>query len=86
LPRVLESCSICAAAAGESQRAVTFAGSAAALRQALHKPLPDAAKVKLERALAEARGRLSSSEATASWMRGWTMEPEEAVRFALGEP
>jgi len=85
LPRVLESCSICAAAAGESQRAVTFAGSAAALRQALHKPLPDAAKVKLERALSEARGRLSSSEATASWMRGWTMEPEEAVRFALGE-
>jgi predicted ATPase/serine/threonine protein kinase len=85
LPRVLESCSICAADAGESERAVTFAGSAAALRQALHKPLPDAAKVKLDRALAQARGRLSSSEATASWMRGWTMEPEEAVRFALGE-
>ena len=68
-----------------TRREFVVAGSAAALRQALHKPLPDAAKVKLERALSEARGRLSSSEATASWMRGWTMEPEEAVRFALGE-
>jgi hypothetical protein len=26
---------------------------------------------------------LTSAEATASWMRGWTMEMEEAVRFAL---
>jgi len=27
---------------------------------------------------------LSSADATASWMRGWAMQPEEAVRFALG--
>ena len=41
-------------------------------------------KLKLEASLDEARRKLSSSDATASWMRGWTMQPEEAVRFALG--
>jgi predicted ATPase len=84
LPRVLESCAICATASGEPERALTLAGSAAALRQALARPLTDVAKVKLEASLDEARGQLSSTEATASWMRGWTMQPEEAVRFALG--
>ena len=84
LPRVLESCAACATAAGEPERALTLAGSAAALRQALAKPLTDSAKTKLESSLDEARRRLTSSEATTSWMRGWTMEPEDAVRFALG--
>ena len=62
---------------------LTLAGAAAAIRQKLFSPLTESAKPKVERTLAEARGCLSSSEATASWMRGWTMEPEEAVRFAL---
>jgi len=84
LPRVLESCAACATAAGEPERALTLAGSAAALRQALAKPLTDSAKNKLESSLDEARRRLNSSAAMASWMRGWTMQPEEAVRFALG--
>jgi predicted ATPase len=84
LPRVLESCAICASASGDPERALTLAGSAAALRHALVKPLTDSAKAKLESRLDEARRRLTSAEATASWMRGWTMEPEEAVRFALG--
>jgi hypothetical protein len=84
LPRLLESCAACATAAGEPERALTLAGSAAALRQALLKPLTDSAKAKLESSLDEARLRLTSAEATASWMRGWIMQPEEAVRFALG--
>jgi predicted ATPase len=84
LPRLLESCAACATGAGEPERALTLAGSAAALRQALLKPLTDSAKAKLESSLDEARLRLTSAEATASWMRGWIMQPEEAVRFALG--
>jgi hypothetical protein len=39
----------------------------------------------VDQTLSSARERLGSTEATASWMRGWTMEPEEAVRFALGQ-
>ena len=84
LPRVLESCAACATAAGEPERALTLAGSAAALRQALAKPLTDSAKTQLESSLEEARRGLTSSAAMASWMRGWTMQAEEAVQFAVG--
>jgi len=84
LPRLLESFAACAAASGEAERALTLAGGAAALRQALSKPLPDSVKAKLESRLDEARHRLTSAEATTCWMRGWAMQPEEAVRFALG--
>ncbi|MBZ5632189.1 MAG: protein kinase [Acidobacteriia bacterium] len=84
LPRLLESFAACASAAGEPERALTLAGGAAALRKELDRPLTEAPKTRLESALEAARKRLSSAEATASWMRGWTMEPEAAVRFALG--
>jgi predicted ATPase len=84
LPRLLESFAACASAAGEPERALTLAGGAAALRKELFRPLIGAPKTRLESALEAARKQLSSSDATASWMRGWTMQPEEAVRFALG--
>jgi hypothetical protein len=68
----------------DPESALTLAGAAAAIRQQLLAPLTGSAKARVDRTLAEARGRLSSAEATASWMRGWTMEQDEAVRLALG--
>jgi hypothetical protein len=82
LPRLLESFAACAAFE-DPQRALTLAGAAAVLRSELAKPVKGLAKSRLEIALEAARKQLSSAEATASWMRGWTMQPEEAVRFAL---
>jgi predicted ATPase len=82
LPRLLESFAVCATASRNPERALTLAGAAAVLRNELGKP--GAAKAPLENALEIARKQLSSSDATASWMRGWSMQPEEAVRFALG--
>jgi tetratricopeptide (TPR) repeat protein len=83
-PRLLESLAACFEATQAPEGALTLAGAAAAIRQRLVAPLTDSAKAKLDRMLANARGKLTSAEATASWMRGWTMEMEEAVRFALG--
>jgi len=34
--------------------------------------------------LEAARQKMGSSEATACWMRGWAMRPEDVVRFTLG--
>ena len=59
------------------------AGSAAALRKALAMSLPDPAKNRLEQNLDAARQALTGSAATASWMRGWSMPIEEAVRLAM---
>jgi tetratricopeptide (TPR) repeat protein len=86
LPRLLESLAACAAATGEPERALTLAGGAAKLRQELIRPLTGAAKTRVENSLEAARKELMSTEAAASWMRGWSMQPEEAVRFALGDP
>ena len=44
LPRLLESFAACAAASGESERALILAGGAAALRKELFRPLRSAAK------------------------------------------
>lgn len=61
-----------------------MAGGAAALRKELVRSLTGTQETRLESALDAARKQLSSADAMASWMRGWTMKPEEAVRFALG--
>jgi predicted ATPase/predicted Ser/Thr protein kinase len=80
VPRVLEAFACCAAVSARSERALTLAGSAAALRQSVGFDVP---KPKLERLLEECRTQLSSLQAADSWMRGWNMTPEEIVRFAL---
>ena len=51
------------------------------MRQELTQAAERAAKPKVDQTLETAREELRSASATASWMRGWTMEPEEAVRF-----
>jgi predicted ATPase len=84
LPRLLEAFAVCAMASRHPERALTLAGAAAVLRSKLVKPVAGSAKSRLEIALETARKQLSSADATVSWLRGWTMEPEEAVRFALG--
>jgi len=84
LPRLLEAFSACAVASGEPDRALTMAGGAAALRKELRRPLAGAPKTRLESVLEAARQKMGSSEATACWMRGWAMRPEDVVRFTLG--
>ena len=83
-PRILESLAICAAALQEPERALILIGAAANIRQQLIRPLRGAAKDKIEQVLTSVRERMSSTTATECWMRGWTMQQEDAVRFALG--
>jgi predicted ATPase len=86
IPRVLEGMTRCALKAGALERALTLAGSAAAMRKTLSLTVQESAQVELDRGLDEARLRMTSSEAAASWMTGWGMPPEQAIAFALGKP
>jgi tetratricopeptide (TPR) repeat protein len=85
LPRLLEALAQCAAARQASERALVLAASAAALRQTLDVFIREASvRARLEQSLDDARSRVDRAAATASWMRGWNMPLEEAVRMALG--
>jgi len=60
-----------------------LAGAAAGLREKfVLVGLDVAAREKLEKRLAPIRGQLGAA-ATASWMKGWNMSPEEAFAWAL---
>lgn len=83
LPRVLESLADCEEALQRPERALTLVGAAASIRQQLARGLPDSAKVKVDQTLASAREKLSSAVATDCWMRGWSLQGEDVVRFAL---
>jgi tetratricopeptide (TPR) repeat protein len=82
-PRVLEALSRCAFESGEAVRALTLAGSAAAMRQTLSLPARDASQEATDRCIDAARLELTDVEATKCWMDGWGMQPEQAVAFAL---
>ena len=45
----------------------------------------ESAQDELESSLNAARQTMSDSDAGASWMAGWGMQPDEVVEFALGE-
>jgi len=83
-PRVLESLATCAAALHEPERALTLIGAAASMRQQLIRPLLGSAKSKVDQVLTSVREQMSSAAATDCWMRGWAMQQEDAVQFALG--
>jgi hypothetical protein len=84
-PRVLEALSRCALKTGALERALTLAGSAAAMRKALSLGGQGATQAELDRGLDVARQQMTSAEAAASWMSGWEMPPDRAIAFALGE-
>ncbi|MGA3204516.1 MAG: protein kinase, partial [Bryobacteraceae bacterium] len=82
LPRVLESLAI-VALENAPENVLILAGAAAGLREKfVLVGLDVAAREKLEKRLAPIRGELGAA-ATASWMKGWNMSPEEAFAWAL---
>jgi tetratricopeptide (TPR) repeat protein len=82
--QVLENFACAAAAQGEARRALTLAGSAAALRHNLGTPLRPSEQAKLEASLESARKGLAGSEGSSAWMEGWTTPLEKTVEAALG--
>jgi predicted ATPase len=82
--QILESFAFVASAEGAAQRALSLAGSAAALRHALGTPLAPADQAKLELRLDTARRSLPGSEGTSAWMEGWTKPLDDTVEAVLG--
>jgi hypothetical protein len=81
---VLEALAAVAAAEGDGVRAVTLAGGAAAVRQAVGVPSLPPEQARLERALESVRlGPQAAATATA-WMTGWSMNIEELIAYARG--
>ncbi len=85
-PRVLGALADCAVRSGQPERALTLAGAAAAILQSLILFTAEASAARLDRTIETARERLSDSEASSSWMTGWSMHPDRAIAFALGRP
>ncbi len=85
--RVLEAmATVAARAEHDATRALTLAGAAAAMRQTLGVPIGTAKRAKLERALERVRQGADRHAVTAAWMRGWAMDPDAAMAYALEEP
>ena len=82
--RVLEALAIVAAADGNALRAVTLAGGAAAVRQAVGVPAAPAEHARLERALESVRLGPQATVTTTAWMSGWSMDIEELIAYARG--
>jgi hypothetical protein len=80
VPRVLEAFAYCAALSSRPERALSLAGSAAAQRRLVEFETPNSM---LDQCLEECRKQLSRLDASNSWMRGWNMTRDEAMRFAL---
>jgi tetratricopeptide (TPR) repeat protein len=82
--RVLEALATVAAVQGDAVRAVTLAGGAAAVRQAVGVPLLPREQARLERALDSVRLGPQAAAAAAAWMTGWSMDVEELIAYARG--
>ena len=80
--RVLECFAASAAVQNQPERALHFAGAAAALRENIGTPLAPAEQVKLETLLQPARQSLSGGD-VAAWLEGWSTPVEKAVDDAL---
>jgi hypothetical protein len=82
--RVLEALATVAAAEGDAVRAMTLAGGAAAVRQAVGVPPVPAEHLKLERALESVRLGPQAAAAATAWMTGWAMGLDELIAYARG--
>ena len=81
--QLLEHFACAAADQGEAKAALSFAGAAAALRNALGTPLPPAEQARLETTLEPARKLLTDSEGASAWVEGWSTPLERTVEAAL---
>jgi len=82
LPRVLESMILLAIQSDAPELAVTLAGAAAGMRERFMLVGVNAPRQEqIEKSLAPIRGQLGA-EATARWILGWNMSPEEALAWA----
>ena len=70
--RELESLSWCATCQSRDEEAVALASAAAAIRQKIAAPPKPAERERIERTLAQARGRLSPEAYAEAWNRGHT--------------
>jgi predicted ATPase len=84
LPRVIESLAVLESRTGDSLRALTLAGGAAAIRERYDVRSANPATLEVEMMIEGARER-TGTESTAHWMKGWNMSVEEIVRWAGGE-
>ncbi len=82
--RVLEALATVAAADGDPVRAVTLAGGAAAVRQAVGVPSLPRERARLDRALESVRLGPEKAATAAAWMAGWSMDVEELIAYARG--
>ena len=83
LPRVLEAFACLALELQAPERALTLAGSAAAMRERYSlRFIRPGRRAEIERKIDEARKQAGAS-AAASWMKGWNMSPEEAIECSL---
>ncbi|MGH9812362.1 MAG: tetratricopeptide repeat protein, partial [Candidatus Acidiferrales bacterium] len=86
IARLLECFACLAAAQAEPERALRFAGAAAALRQTLGAPLTAGEQAKVETSLAPARQALTTTAAAAAWQQGWETPLEKGVEEGLAWP
>lgn len=79
IARLLECFACSAAEQAQPERALKFAGVAAALRQAIGAPLTSAEQTKLEQSLSGARKKLTMTGSRTAWLEGWVMPVEIAM-------
>jgi len=83
LARALEGFALAAAHSGDARRAITLAGAAGALRNAIGARLTKAQQREVSAGLERARAALTPAERTSVWNDGWSMPMEEAMEYAI---
>ncbi len=81
--RLLESFACSAAEQAQPERALKFAGVAAALRQTIGAPLTSTEQTRLEQSLSAARRKLTTTHSKTAWLEGWVMPVEIAINDLL---
>ncbi|MGD1072725.1 MAG: protein kinase [Bryobacteraceae bacterium] len=80
LPRALEALAEIAMRSAQPEHALTLLAAAARIRERFHAP---AACFSGAENQIEAARRAAGAEATAAWIRGWNMTPEQVVEYTL---
>jgi predicted ATPase/DNA-binding winged helix-turn-helix (wHTH) protein len=83
IARTLEGAACLAATRGEAARALALAGAADRLRNQIGAPLPQVERIKLDKELAAPRTILSKDEVRMAWKKGFEMQLQAAILFAL---
>ena len=83
LARALEGFALAAARTGDVRRAITLAGAAGALRNAIGARLTPAEQRAVTAGLERARAALTPAERTSVWNEGWSMPVEDAIEYAI---